>query len=126
MQFSGATEAGTKAGVICHVCPPSIEKYRTLVNVPPGSGVKADAALTEGFAGLTARLGSLSRLVSPLFDAGTMSTTLTCAVAKGPQAKSTIRNPEMRVHFCFRLGIRTSNLRNQVQSNGVRVTSPTA
>src|SRR6267143_7010029 len=42
-----------------------------------GSGVKAEAAICRGLAGLTAMVGSLSWLVSPLNDLGIMFMTRT-------------------------------------------------
>src|SRR4051794_40617251 len=48
---------------------------------PIGSGVNAVAAICWGLAGLTARVGSLSWLVSRLSERGTMLTTRTCRPA---------------------------------------------
>src|SRR5215213_3461336 len=45
--------------------------------LPAGSGVKAEAAICKGFAGLSAIVGSLSWWSSPLKDLGIMLTTST-------------------------------------------------
>src|SRR3954464_14051980 len=48
-----------------------------------GSGVNAEAAMCDGVAGSTARLGSLSSLTSELMKLGIMLTTVTCCAATG-------------------------------------------
>ncbi len=57
------------------VRPPSVETKMGPLPEARGSGVNAVAAICDGFAGLTATFGSLSRLVSPLSELGIMLTT---------------------------------------------------
>src|SRR4051812_26580756 len=60
-----------------HVVPPSLEKkIGDRVGDPPGLGVNEVPAISCTFAGFTARLGSLSWLVSPLSEIGIMLTTV--------------------------------------------------
>src|SRR5271167_269607 len=60
-----------------HVRPPSLEKNTGDLPLPRlGLGVNAVAAISSGFSGLTARLASLSPLVSPLDRLGMMLTTV--------------------------------------------------
>src|SRR3954453_6424857 len=61
--------------------PPFFDTKIGAFGPPFGSGVKADPAIRRGLIGLTARLGSLSWLVSPLFALGIMLTTRTPAGA---------------------------------------------
>src|SRR4051794_21707588 len=67
-----------------HVWPPSLLTKMGALAPPSGSGVKADAAIWTGLLGLTARLGSLSWLVSPLSDLGTMLITWIMELLQGP------------------------------------------
>src|SRR5579864_4026598 len=63
------------------VLPPSVETKMGAKAPPIGSGVNAVPAISRGLAGLTARVGSLSWLVSRLSERGTMLTTSTPAPA---------------------------------------------
>src|SRR3954454_16654775 len=58
------------------VFPRSLDVKIGALTPPKGFGVNADAAISRVRAGLTARLGSLSWLVSPLIALGMMLTTL--------------------------------------------------
>src|SRR5713101_5753202 len=64
------------------VLPPSMDTKIGALVTPPGFEVKADPAISRGFAGLTARFGSLSWPVSPLSALGIMFTTVTWAPAR--------------------------------------------
>src|SRR2546429_9501483 len=59
--------------------PPSFEAKMGAVALvdPPGFGVKADAAISLGFQSYSARNGSASWQVLPLYDNGTRSTATT-------------------------------------------------
>src|SRR5215471_17604253 len=59
------------------VLPPSVETKMGPVPELAGSGVKAEAAICSGLAGLTETFGSLSRLVSPLSEFGIILMTVT-------------------------------------------------
>jgi hypothetical protein len=58
------------------VLPPSLDVKIGAFGPANGFGVNADAAMWRVLEGLTARLGSLSWLVSPLIALGMMLTTL--------------------------------------------------
>src|SRR3954470_1113863 len=66
---------GTLATAV-QVRPRSFDVKIGAFTPPKGFGVNADAAISRVRAGLTARLGSLSWLVSPLIALGMMLTTL--------------------------------------------------
>src|ERR1700704_3362190 len=93
---------------IAQVLPPSLETKMGARFGPqnPWLGVKADPATWRGLAGLTARFGSLSWLVSPLWAKGIMLTTVTWAAWLSPApATSTARMLAIHHPRCHRPGV---------------------